>query len=290
METRADDVVQHMMLVDTHDILLFFTNKGRVTSIKCHRVPPAQSRTAKGMHINNLINMEPGEVITTPIRVKDFDTEHFILMASKRSIKRTALQKFVNIRTNGLIAFKLKPGDEVVSVVLVTETDDYIIVTRNGKALRTNVSNIPNWSRVSGGVKSITLQGSDQIISMDLVRPNHHLMVVSERGFGKLTQLRHYISKKGKDGRGVDTFKVNEKTGHLVAAKVVNQSQELMLISKQGTVIRTSVVEISEQGRSTQGVHVMKPDTGDSVAALACSEGQTELVNGAGSNGHIPSK
>ena len=290
METRGDDVVQNMMLVDTHDILLFFTNKGRVTSLKCYKVPPAPSRTAKGVHINNLVNMEPGEQIAEPIQVKDFDTGDFILMASKRGlIKRTALDKFANIRSNGLIAFKLKGDDEVVSVAKVTEHDDYIIVTRNGQALRTNVNKVPAWSRTSGGVKGIKFIGQDQIISMDLVLPNHHLIVVSEKGFGKLTQLRYY-NPKGRDGFGVKTFKVNDKTGHLIAAKVVNQSHELMLISKQGTVIRTTLAEISEQGRSTQGVHIMKPDTGDSVAALACSEGQIEQVNGSGSNGHIPSK
>ncbi len=290
METRADDVVQHMMLADTHDILLFFTNKGRVTSIKCHRVPPAQSRTAKGLHVNNLINMEQGEMITAPIQVKDFEADRFVLMASKHgAIKKTPLQAFANIRSNGLNALKLRQGDELVSVALAKDEDDYVIVTQQGQAIRAKASLLRSASRYSGGVKGITLLGSDKAIAMDIVLRDHHLIVVSKNGFGKLTLLSSYRTK-GRGAQGVRTFKVNEKTGPLVAARVVNRAHELMVISKQGTVFRTTLEEISEQGRDTQGVHIMRPDTGDSVASLACSEGQTELVNGAGSNGHIPSK
>ena len=290
METRGDDVVQNMMLADTHDILLFFTNKGRVTSIKCHRVPPAQSRTAKGLHVNNLINMEPGEMITAPIQVKDFEAGGYILMASRGGeIKKTPLEAFANIRSNGLKAFSLEPGDELVSATLATDEDDYIIITKLGQALMANVGLLRSASRGSGGVRGIKLQGRDEAIAMDLVLADHHLIVMSINGVGKLTRLdSHHAQKRG--GTGVLWFKVTEKSGPLVAAMVVNRAHELMVISAQGTVFRTMLKEIRVLSRITQGVNIMKPDTGDSVASLACSEGQTEQVNGAGSNGHIPSK
>ena len=290
METRGDDVVQNMMLADTHDILLFFTNKGRVTSIKCHRVPPAQSRTAKGLHVNNLINMEPGEMITAPIQVKDFEAGGYILMASRGGeIKKTPLEAFANIRSNGLKAFTLEPGDELVSATLATDEDDYIIITKLGQALMANVGLLRSASRGSGGVRGIKLQGRDEAIAMDLVLADHHLIVMSINGVGKLTRLdSHHAQKRG--GTGVLWFKVTGKSGPLVAAMVVNRAHELMVISEQGTVFRTMLKEIRVLSRITQGVNIMKPDTGDSVASLACSEGQTELVNGSGSNGHIPSK
>ncbi len=291
METRADDVLQHMMLVDTHDILLFFTNKGRVISIKCHKIPSALSRTAKGIHINNLIKMDPGERTTAPIQVKDFEAEGFVLMASRQGvIKKTPLQAFANIRSNGLIAFNLKPGDDLVSVALATNEDDYIIVTRQGQALKANVGLLRSASRVSGGVRGIKLQDKDEAISMDIVVPKRHLLVISVNGMGKLTPIDSHRSQI-RGGLGVLWFKVTDKSGPLVAAKVVDRAQELMVISKHGTVFRTMLSNITvRQGRITQGVHIMKPDEGDSVAALACSDGQTENVNGSGANSRTASK
>ena len=287
METRGDDVVQHMMLVDTHDILLFFTNKGRVTSLKCHKVPQALSRTAKGLHINNLINMEAGERITAPIQVQDFQAGGYILMASRGGeIKKTPLEAFANIRSNGLKAFSLEPGDELVSATLANDEDDYIMVTKQGQALMANVGQLRSASRNSGGVRGIKLLSGDNTISMDIVAPDHHLIVMSIHGVGKLTRLdAHHVQKRG--GLGVLWFKVTDKSGPLVAAKVVNRAHELMVISEQGTVFRTMLKEIRVLSRITQGVQIMKPDSGDSVAALACSEGQTDEPS---SNGRVTSK
>ena len=279
METRADDIVQHLMLADTHDILLFFTSKGRVISIKCHKVPSALSRTAKGVHINNLTNPEPGERITTPVRVKDFDSGGYILMASRKGeVKKTPLNAFSNIRKSGIKAFDLEPGDELVSATLATDEDNYIIVTRQGQALRSKVESLRSASRGSGGVIGIRLEDRDEAIVMDIVAPDQHLIVVSVKGAGKLTPLRSYPTHK-RGGKGVLTFKVKKETGPLVGAKAVDRDRELMVISKQGTVFRTILKEISVQSRITQGVHIMKPDPGDSVAALACSDSKQDQGN-----------
>ena len=291
METRADDVVQHLMLADTHDILLFFTNKGRVIKLKCHQVPPATSRTAKGTHINNLTNPEPGERITTPVRVKDFDSDGYILMASRKGeVKKTALNAFSNIRKSGIKAFDLEPGDELVSATLAADEDNYIIITKLGQALIANVGQLRSASRGSGGVRGIKLLNKDEAIAMDIAVPKRHLLVISINGMGKLTPVDSYHSQK-RGGVGVLWFKVTDKSGPLVAAKVVDRSHELMVISKNGTVFRTMLSNITvRQGRITQGVHIMKPDSGDSVAALACSEGQSDQPSGAGSNGRVSGK
>ena len=292
MKTSADDVVQHMMLADTHDILLFFTNKGQVKSIKCHEIPSALTRTAKGIHVNNLIsNMAPGERITVPVQVKDFGSGGYILMASRRGeVKKTPLDAFSKIRKSGIKAFDLEPGDELVSATLAIDEDNYIIITKQGQALIANVGLLRSASRGSGGVRGIKLLKGDKATAMDIVVPKRHLLVMSVHGMGKLTPVdSHHPQKRG--GTGVLWFKVTDKSGPLVAAKVVDRSHELMVISKQGTVFRTMLSNITvRQGRITQGVHVMKPGEGDSVAAIATSDGEMEQSNGSASNGRTPSK
>ncbi|MFQ5873960.1 MAG: DNA gyrase subunit A, partial [Dehalococcoidia bacterium] len=277
METRETDVVQHLLVADTHDILLFFTNRGRVTPLKCYDIPSAASRTAKGISINNLLSLEEDERITALIKVTDYKPGRFFIMASRLGeVKKTALESFANIRGNGINAFKLERGDGLVSVGLATEDDDYIIVTEKGQALRAKVEALRSASRYSGGVRGIKLISDDKTVAMDIVSPNDHLLTISTNGYGKLTPLRSYPTYS-RGGQGVKTFRVNPKTGLLIAARVVNRAQELMAISTQGTVFRTNLKEISVQGRITQGVSIMRPDPGDTVAAIACSNGQAEL-------------
>ena len=270
METREADLVQHLIIADTHDIMLFFTNRGRVTPLKCYRVPSALSRTTKGIAINNLIAMEEGERITAIINVTDFVQGKFFIMASRMGeIKKTSLESFANIRGNGIIAFKLEMGDELISAALATDDDEYIIVTDNGNALRSKVGALRSASRYSGGVRGIKLLSGDKAIAMGRVLPENHLLTISTNGYGKLTPLRSYPAH-ARGGQGVRTFRVDSKTGQLVSASVVNRSQELMVISAQGTVFRTNLSEISVQGRITRGVSIVKPDMGDAVAAIAC--------------------
>ncbi|MFQ5933578.1 MAG: DNA gyrase subunit A, partial [Dehalococcoidia bacterium] len=279
METREADDVQHLILADTHDILLFFTNRGRVTPLKCYEIPSALSRTAKGIAINNLLSLEETERITALINVKDYQGDRFFIMATRMGkVKKTPLKGFANIRGNGINAFKLERGDELVSVGLATDDEEYIIVTEQGLALRAKVGALRSASRYSGGVRGVKLEPGDKVIAMDIVSPNDHLLTISVNGHGKLTPLRSYHTQ-ARGGHGVKTFRVNPKTGPLVAARVVNRAQELIAISTQGTMFRTNLKEISVQGRITQGVSIMKPDPGDSVAAIACSNGNEEPSN-----------
>ena len=276
METREADVVQHLIVADTHDTLLFFTNRGRVTPLKCYRIPSAISRTAKGIAISNLVSMDEQERITAFINVNTFESERVFIMATRKGeVKKTLLKGFANIRGNGLLATKLKREDELVSVALSTDEDEYLIVTERGQSLRAKVGALRTASRYSGGVRGIKLVGGDKVIAMDIVSPNDHLLTMSVNGHGKLTPLRSYPTQT-RGGMGVLTFRVNSKTSHLITAQVVHRSQELIVISTQGTMFRTNLREVSVQGRITQGVSIMRPDPGDSVAAIACSNGQPE--------------
>ncbi|MCH7996391.1 MAG: DNA gyrase subunit A [Chloroflexi bacterium] len=287
MKTRDTDEIQHLILADTHDILLFFTNKGRVASLKCYDVPPALSRTARGIAINNLINMEEGERITAPIQVIDFEPGEHIVMASRNGqIKKTPLHAFANIRGSGIIALRLDTADELVSVALATDDDEYIIVTKKGQALRAKVDGLRSASRYSGGVRGIKLTPKDKVIAMDIVDPDKHLITLSIHGYGKLTPLRSYRTQS-RGGHGLLTFRVNPKTGPLVAARVVDRSHELIIISAQGQVERIMLKGISVQGRITQGVSIMRPDSGDTVAALACSDPNAEQGNNSNHNGRV---
>ena len=276
METREADVVQHLIVADTHDILLFFTNRGRVTPLKCYEVPSAISRTAKGIAINNLISMDQTERITALINVTDFQEGKFFIMASRQGeVKKTPLESFANIRGNGILATKLDEDDELISVALATDEDEYLMVTEKGQGIRAKVEALRSASRYSGGVRGVRLMPGDKAISMDIVSPSHHLLTVSVHGYGKLTPLRSY-QVQARGGVGVLTFRVNAKTGPLITAKVVDRSQELMAISTHGTVFRTNLKEVSVQGRITQGVSIMRPDPGDSVAAITCFDGHID--------------
>ncbi|MEE9199803.1 MAG: DNA gyrase subunit A, partial [Dehalococcoidia bacterium] len=285
METREADVVRHLIVADTHDIMLFFTNRGRVTPLKCYDIPPAPSRTAKGIAINNLISMNERERITALINVSGFDPGRFFIMATRRGeVKKTPLESFANIRGNGINAIKLKKGDDLVSVALANDEAEYIIVTEKGQAIRAKVGALRSASRYSGGVRGVKLAPGDKAIAMDIIVPDNHLLTMSVNGFGKLTPLRSYPTRT-RGGTGVLTFRVNPKTGPLISAMVVNRSQELMAITTQGTVFRTNLSEISVQGRITKGVSIIRPDAGDSVAAIACSNGQSDPSNNSNPKG-----
>ncbi len=277
METREADAVQHLIVADTHDTLLFFSSRGRVTPLKCYDIPPALSRTAKGISINNLLSLEEGEQITALINFQDYETDKFFVMATRKGqIKKTPLEGFVNIRGNGLNAFKLDRGDDLVSVVLAGDEDEYVIVTEQGQSLRAKVEALRSASRYSGGVRGIKLVGSDRLIAMANVIPDHHLLTISINGFGKLTPLRSYHTQ-ARGGQGVITFRVNPKTGPLISARVVSRDQELIVVSTHGILSRINLKEISVQGRITQGVTIKKLDTGDSVAAIATANGHIDV-------------
>jgi len=276
MVTRERDAVRLLVVADTHDNLLFFTNRGKVFCVKCHELPADSSRIAKGLAIINLFPIAENEKITAMVAVAEFKPDDYLLMATYRGeIKKTAADKFASVRSSGLIAMDLEAGDELVAVGLATDQSDVILVTQKGQSIRFAVSTLRASSRTSGGVCGIRLAPDDRVVSMDVAYPDAFLLVVTTEGFGKLTPVGEY-PRQHRAGSGVRTFKVMEKTGEVAAAKLVSQSQQLMIISADGIVTRTPVKEkdpkkgITIQGRSTQGVRLMRLGDGDKVVAITC--------------------
>ncbi len=278
MVTREADAVRLLVVADTHDSLLFFTNRGRVFQLKCHEIPADSSRTAKGTAVINLFPVADNERVTAMVALADFKPGAYLLMATRRGeIKRTPANNFASVRSSGLIAMDLESEDELVAACLASDQDDVLLVTQAGQAIRFAVSALRAASRTSGGVRGIRLGASDQVVGMDVARPKGYVLVVTSRGFGKLTPVAEY-PKQHRAGGGVRTFKLIPKSGKVAASAVVSLKQQVMIISAEGIVIQTPVREkdpkqgITIQGRSTQGVKLQELDPGDSVVAIACFE------------------
>jgi DNA gyrase subunit A len=275
MVTREKDAARFLVVTDTHDNLLFFTNRGRVFSIKCYEIPADSSRVAKGMAVVNLFPIPDGERVTAVIAVSEFKPDSYLLLATCRGeIKKTAMENFNSVRSSGLIAMSLEKGDELVAACLGTDSDDIILVTEKGQSIRFAVKSLRASLRTSGGVRALRLVAEDQVVSVDIAHPDAFLLIVTDGGYGKLTAVNDY-PRQHRAGSGVRTFRTIEKTGAVAAAKVVTQSQQLMIISADGIITRTPVREedprkgITVQGRSTQGVRLMRLSHSDSVVAIA---------------------
>ncbi len=282
MITREGDPVRLLTVADTHDVIFFFTNRGKVYSLKCHETPVDGSRIARGMAVVNLFPVADGEVVTAIVAVTEFTPETYLLMATvKGEIKKTSVDHFAAVRSSGLIAMDLAVGDEQVDACLATDNDEVILVTETGQSIKFTAASLRASSRVSGGVRAIRLASGDRVVSMDRADAEACLLVVTSGGFGKLTQLKQY-PRQHRAGSGVRTFKVTEKTGSIAAAKVVAFQDQVMIISANGIVTRTPVKEkdprqgITLQGRSTQGVKLMRLETGDEVVAVASFGGEKE--------------
>ena len=278
MVTRETDAVRLLAVADTHDNLLFFTNRGRVFHLKCHEIPADSSRVAKGTAVINLFSIADDEKVTAMVALADFKPGAYLLMATRRGeIKKTAVENFAAVRSSGLIAMDLEPGDELVAACLATDQDDVLLVTEHGQAIRFALSELRAVSRTSGGVRALHLSLGDQVVSMDIASPDAYVLAVTAGGFGKLTPVAAY-PRQHRAGGGVRTFKLTEKTDKVAAAAVVSLSQQAMIISAEGIVLQTPVKEkdprmgITILGRSTQGVRLMKLDPGDRVVAVACFE------------------
>jgi DNA gyrase subunit A len=278
MVTRELDAVRFLVVADTHDNLFFFTNRGKVFCLKCYEIPADSSRIAKGMAAINLFPIAEGERVTALVAVSEFTPDSYLLMATSRGeIKKTSVDSFSSVRSSGLIAMDLAQGDSLVTACLSTDQDDVILMTKKGQSIRFPVSNLRASLRASGGVRAIRLAADDQVISMDITQPDAFLLAVTSGGYGKLTTIKGY-PRQHRAGSGVRTFNITETTGELTAARVVTQSQQLMIISADGIITRTPVKEedprkgITVQGRSTQGVRLMRLAPGDSVVAIAAFE------------------
>jgi DNA gyrase subunit A len=278
MVTRELDAVRFLVVADTHDNLFFFTNRGKVFCLKCYEIPADSSRIAKGMAAINLFPIAEGERVTALVAVSEFTPDSYLLMATScGEIKKTSVDSFSSVRSSGLIAMDLAQGDSLVTACLSTDQDDVILMTKKGQSIRFPVSNLRASLRASGGVRAIRLAADDQVISMDITQPDAFLLAVTSGGYGKLTTIKGY-PRQHRAGSGVRTFNITETTGELAAARVVTQSQQLMIISADGIITRTPVKEedprkgITVQGRSTQGVRLMRLAPGDSVVAIAAFE------------------
>jgi len=278
MVTREQDAVRLLVVADTHDWLYFFTNRGRVFCLKCHEIPADSSRTGKGTAVVNLFPVAEQERVTAMVAVSDFKRGDYLVMATcGGEVKKTAVQSFIQVRSSGLIAMDLEEGDELCAASLASDQDDMVLVTKKGQSIRFLVSELRASRRTSGGVRGIRLAPDDRVVSMGIAYPDNFLLVVTTNGYGKLTAVDAY-PRQHRAGSGVRTFRVVEKTGEVVDAKLVSKAHQLMLISAEGIITRTLVREkgpgqgIAIQGRSTQGVRLMRMGDGDRVVAIACFE------------------
>jgi len=269
MITREADAVRIMAVADTHDNLLFFTNRGKVFNLKCHEIPADSSRTAKGMAIVNFFPTAEDERITTMVAVSEFKPDTYLLLATRYGeIKKSALSSFAAVRGSGLIAMDLEKGDELIAADIASDKDDTLLITEKGQAIRFVVSSLRATFRTSGGVRGIRMAADDRVIGMDIARPKTFLLVITSGGFGKLTDVDSY-PRQHRGGSGVRTFNTIPKTGEVAAVEIVTLSEELMIISAEGIVERTPVKGISVQGRRTQGVRLMNISPRDRVVAIA---------------------
>lgn len=267
LNTKEEDFVEHLFTTSTHRYVLFFTNKGRIFRLKGHEIPEA-GRSARGTALINLVHIDKAESVNAVIPIRDYDDEHYLIMATHKGIiKKTVLSEFDSPRA-GLLGITLEPDDELVGVKLTDGDEDVLLATRFGQLIRFPESFVRFMGRAARGVKGVRLGPSDTVIGMEVPRPGVDILVVTEHGYGKKTPLDEYrVTARG--GKGIRTMNVTSKTGVLVGIKVVEESDEIMIISAEGVMIRLLVRDISRQGRSTQGVRLMRLGENNSVVAVA---------------------
>jgi DNA gyrase subunit A len=268
LQTREDDFVEHLFITSTHNYILFFTNKGKMYKLKTYEIPEA-GRQAKGTALVNLLQLDADEKVSAVINIKDFqDGKYLIFMTKLGLVKKTELHEYETSRNTGITAITLLEQDELISVKLTRGTTELITVTKEGMSIRFNENDVRSMGRGTQGVKGIKLDKNDVVIGMDIIEEAADLLVISENGFGKRTHLEEYrIQTRG--GKGILTSKITSRTGSLVGMKIVKENDEIMLINTSGIVIRINVNEISELGRSTQGVKVMRVNESDSIVSIA---------------------
>jgi DNA gyrase subunit A len=277
MVTREADILQNLLVADTHDTLLFFTNRGRVYSTRCFEIPIDASRSTRGISAVNLLSLNDGEQVNAVLALSSRNEDEFIMLATRKGeIKRMVSSSMTNIRSNGLIAMDLESGDELVSVRGAHEGDEVVMVTERGMAARFPIANVRSSSRYAGGVRGIRLDPEDRVVSMDVVITGAQLFVVSRRGFGKLTPIQAY-RRTARGAKGVITLKITDKTGPVAAAHLVLDATEIMLVSEQGIIERLALSEVRVTGRIAQGVWIMRDkEKGNLTVATVAS------INGSG--------
>ncbi|WP_163582202.1 DNA gyrase subunit A [Gracilibacillus saliphilus] len=277
MGTNDDDFVEHLVSCSTHDTVLFFSNKGKVYRSKGYEVPEF-NRTAKGIPIINLLEVEQGEWINAVITVSEYKEDWYLFFTTKYGIsKRTSLPQFANIRKGGLIALNLREGDELISVRLTDGDKDILIGTKNGYVIRFEESQIRAMGRTAAGVKGISLREDDEVVSMEILEEDQYVLNVTENGYGKRTPVDEY-RRTNRGGKGIFTANITEKTGRVVAVKNVTTEEDIMIMTVSGVLIRMQVEGISTTGRNTQGVRLIRLQEEEKVATVAKVDREEEIV------------
>ncbi|MCX7725358.1 MAG: DNA gyrase subunit A [Chitinispirillaceae bacterium] len=271
MESKEDDFVSTIFVASTHAYIMFFTNKGRCYWLKVYKIPEA-GRQSKGKPIINLINLQPDEKIASFVTVRDFDTEHFLIAVTEKGIvNKQPLSLYSNIRKDGINAFNLDEGDNLIECKITDGNKDVILGTAQGMAIRFHESTVREIGRNTRGVKGITLREGDCVVGMIIVNENDDVLTVTEKGYGKRTKVEEY-RKTNRGGTGIINIKITEKNGKVVALKAVNGDYDLLIVTKKGIIIRTDINRISVIGRNTQGVKLISLEEGDSVIDISLCE------------------
>lgn len=268
-----DDFVRDIVSTSTHDHLYFMTNKGRVYRLKGYEIPE-YGRTAKGLPIVNLLKLDEGETIQTVINAKSdeaSENNHLVFVTRQGLVKRTKEAEFKNIRQNGLIALKLREGDELINVFLTTGNEEIVIGTKFGYSVRFKENTIRSMSRMAAGVKGVTLRDGDQVVGAAAITEDQEVLIITEKGYGKRTSATEYPTK-GRGGKGIKTANITEKNGNLAGIVTVSGDEDIMVITDTGVIIRTAVANISQTGRATQGVKVMRLDDSARIVTFALVE------------------
>ena len=277
--TKDDDFIEHMFIASTHQYILFFTDKGRCYWLKVHEIPEA-GRTARGRSVINLLQKEKEEEITAFVAVKEFAEDKYLVMATEKgTIKKTVLSAYGNVRKGGINAISLNAGDRLIEVKMTDGSSDLVLGTRNGFAIRFNEKDVRNMGRTATGVRGVRVGKGDKVVGLLVIRRNDTILVVTEKGYGKRSDINDYrITRRG--GKGVITVKTTDKVGKMIALMEVIDTDELVIITSHGMVIRQSVKNLRVMGRNTQGVRVIRLKDDDSIADIAkvLSEEQEEEI------------
>ncbi|GAA0369291.1 DNA gyrase subunit A [Alkalibacterium iburiense] len=277
MGTNTDDFVETMVTCSTHDLLLFFTNTGKVYKAKGYEIPE-YGRTAKGIPAINFLGIDNNEKIEAIVKTRGEhdETEHLFFTTRYGTVKRTSTDEFKNIRTSGLKAIVLKEGDELIDVTLTNGSDHIIIATRQGYAVSFHEEDVRSMGRAASGVRGVKLREDDYVVGMDKLNSDSEVLVISEKGYGKRTPASEYAIR-GRGGKGVKTINITDKNGPLIGMKTVTGEEDIMLITKTGVIIRFHAKNISQTGRATQGVRLMKLEEDNYVSTLAKVESEEDV-------------
>ena len=271
MQTINDDFIKDMFMVSTHDYILFLTNTGRIYKLKGYEIPEA-GRTARGMAIVNLLQLQPDEKVSAMVQMREFENDKYLIMATRNgTVKKTSISAYTNIRKSGIQAITLREGDELIDVTISDNSNNIMLVTKNGQGIKFRESDVRETGRSAMGVRGIELKGNDEVISMQLDTEGEYILIVSANGMGKRTPFTEF-KLQNRGGKGVKCYKITEKTGEVVGAKAVNDGNEIMMITNEGIVIRMFVDDISVLGRVTLGVKLMNTGKKDDIVVASITK------------------